>query len=321
MKKYDIAINWNSLDDCYFADIVKSLCKEQKLTFLWVHDGNARGILRNLYSQKTHIGVLIDTDATYNDPEDIYSRICYAVKDSGGIVVNDPDNTQAAINKALMYYKLVSLGISTPYTVVVRKWQPRRVALTAKQKSRLGIPFIIKPSQGYGQKGIIRQATNTPYFIAKARSFDSNDDFLLQKKIKPIFINKKKCWFRVFRVFNRILPCWWDDSTNRYEHISKYEFEKYRFDPLAEVTIKIAQSTGMLWFSTEIAVVENKKSKLEYMPIDYVNDQCDMTPVSQTPSGIPEPIVRLTAKTLVENASGLLRKKRINTENYKIHLK
>jgi hypothetical protein len=321
MKQYNIAINWNSLDDCYFAKIIKMLCKDKKLSFLWIHDGNSKEALRGLYNQKIHIDILIDTDATYNDPEDIYARICYAVKDSGGTVINDPDNTQAAINKAIMCYKALSLEIDTPYTIVVRKWQPKKVALTKKQKILLGVPFIIKPAQGYGQKGIIRQATGTPYCIGKARLFDPNDDFLLQRIVKPIFFGGKKCWFRVFRIFDSILPCWWDDKTNRYEHISEYEFKKYKLEPLFDIGVKIAQATGMVWFSTEIAIVKNDKRNLAYMIIDYVNDQCDMTPVSQTPSGIPDHVARFTARTLIKNSLRILKNKKSNKERYSLYLR
>jgi hypothetical protein len=321
MKQYDIAINWNSLDDCYFANIIKRLCKEKKLSFLWIHDGNSKETLRGLYNQNVHIKILIDTDATYNDPEDIYSRICYAVKDSDGVVINDPDDTQAAINKAIMCHKVVSLGILTPYTLVIRKWQTKKVLLTKKQKFRLKVPFIIKPAQGYGQRGIIRQATGTPYCIAKARSFDPDDDFLLQKRVKPVFFDNKKCWFRVFRIFDKILPCWWDDATNRYEHISGYEFEKYRFNPLFDITVKIARATGMVWFSTEIAIVKNDKGKLDYMIIDYVNDQCDMTPVSQTPSGIPNNVAFFTAQTLIRNFLKVLKNKKTGAGKYNLHLR
>lgn len=321
MKQYNIAINWNSLDDCYFANIIKMLCKDKKLSFLWIHDGNSKETLRGIYNQKIHIDILIDTDATYNDPEDIYARICYAVKDSGSTVINDPDNTQAAINKAIMCHKARSLGIDTPYTIVVRKWQPKKVTLTKRQKKLLDVPFIIKPAQGYGQRGIIRQATGTPYCIAKARLFDPNDDFLLQRIVKPVFSDGKKCWYRVFRIFDRILPCWWDDKTNRYEHISEYEFKKFKLKPLFDIAVKIAQATGMVWFSTEIAIVKDDKGKLAYMIIDYVNDQCDMTPVSQTPSGIPDHVAHFTARTLIENSLYILKDKKPNKEKYSLYLR
>jgi hypothetical protein len=321
MKKYAIAINWNSTEDCYFANIIKKLCRKKKLPFLWIHDGNSKYVLSRLYNQKIHIGVLIDTDATYNDPEDLYTRICYAVKDSEGIVINDPDCTQAAINKALMYHKLVSLGIPTPYTKIIRKWQPKKMYLDKEELKKLGIPFIIKPAQGYGQKGINRNATGTSYCIQKARLFDPNDDFLLQKKINPVYVKGKRCWFRVFRIFDYILPCWWDDTTNRYEHISAYEFREYRLNALFDITVRIANATGMLWFSTEIAAVKSTASRIRFMAVDYVNDQCDMTPVSQTPSGIPDHVADFTAEVLFKNSLRLLNKRNLRLEAYRLYFR
>jgi hypothetical protein len=321
MKRYNIALNWNSLDDCYFAEIIKKLCKDKKLSFLWIHDGNSKKVLRGLYSQNLCIDVLIDTDATYNDPEDIYSRICYAVKDSGGTVINDPDHTQAAINKAIMCHKVISLGLSTPNTIVVRKWQPKKILLTKKQKALLKIPFVIKPAQGYGQKGITRQANGTPYCIAKARTFDSNDDFLLQRIVRPVFYKGKKCWFRVFRIFDAILPCWWDDKTNRYEHISEYEFKKYKLKPLFDIAVKIGKSTGMVWFSTEVAVIKDGRGKYSYQVIDYVNDQCDMTPVSQTPSGIPNHVAYFTARTIIKNSLKILHSRKPIEKKFTLHFR
>ncbi|MDD5504827.1 MAG: hypothetical protein PHV77_05945 [Candidatus Omnitrophica bacterium] len=321
MRRYNIGINWNSLDDCYFAKALKKICREKKLIFLWVHDGVAKKILKKLYEHELRIDALIDTDATYNDPDDIYARVCYAVKDSGGIVINDPDNTQFAINKAVMYYKLLYLGFSTPYTIVIRKWHPKKVLLNREQKARLGAPFIIKPAQGYAQKGIIRQANSTPYCIAKARAFDPDDDFLLQKKVTPVSINGKRCWFRVFRIFDYILPCWWDDTLSRYEHMSEYEFKEYGLSALFDITSGLAKATGMVWFSTEIALLGPQGGKPEYTVIDYVNDQCDMTPISQIPSGIPDHVVDFTAAVLMKNVLELIKGRRGARQGFKLYFR
>ncbi len=323
MRNYDIAINWNSKQDCYFAKLVKDICRNRGLAFLWIYDDNAKNILRGLLLRKLNLKLLIDTEATYNDPDDIYSRICYAAKDAGATVVNDPDYTRAATDKAQMHYRLSEHGINTPYTIIVRKWQPKRVFLTKRQKARLKPPFIIKPAQGYGQKGLVRNATGTAYEIRKARSFDPNDDFLLQKEVRPHFFDSKKGWFRVFRVFDRIIPCWWDDATNRYAHVKASEFKKYKLKPLTETAVKIAEISGMVWFSTEIAAVKTGRNRFRYVCIDYVNDQCDMTPISQAPNGVPDHVVDFTAKVMMRNIEKLIksRKDKPGKEfNYKLHL-
>ena len=57
------------------------------------------------------------------------------------------------------------------------------------------------------------------------------------------------------------------------------------------------------------------------MPIDYVNDQCDMTPVSQTPGGIPNHVAYFTARTLIENSLKILNNKKVNAERYMPHFR
>lgn len=321
MRNYDVAINWNSKQDCYFAKSVKALCRDKGLSFLWIYDGNARLILRGLLKRTVKIAALIDTEATYNDPGDIYSRICYAAKDTGSAVINDPDYARISTDKSSMHYRLSEYGIEVPYTLVIRSWQPKVIRLSRSEKKRLGIPFIIKPSQGYGQKGLVRSATGSSYGIAKARAFDPKDNFLLQKKITPHFFGGKKGWFRVFRVFDRIIPCWWDDATNRYKHVSRYEFKKYNLSPLSGIGITIAEITGMVWFSTEIAVISGGTNRCRYICIDYVNDQCDMTPVSETPNGVPDHVVDFTAKVIVENIIGSNKQNSCKNADYSLYFR
>jgi len=313
MKEYDIALIWNSREDCYFAKLIRDICRKKGRSFFWIDESNAKIALRNILSDKLHIMVLIDTDATYNEPDDIFAKVCYAAKDQGTAIVNDPDTTCIAIDKAIMYYRLLEHGIDVPYTKIIRSWQSKQFKLSKAQKEQIGAPFIIKPSQGYARRGLIRAATGSSYGIAKARAFDPDDHFLLQKKVKATYFDKKKGWFRAYRVFDTIIPCWWDDIKSTYEHISRHEFKKYKLKPLFDITTKIAQITDMLWFSTEIAVTKNRDGSKRYMSIDHVNDQCDMTPLSQAPDGIPEHIVKFTAKALVSNAIKLSKRKKPTT--------
>ncbi|MCK5178289.1 MAG: hypothetical protein KAR32_02065 [Candidatus Omnitrophica bacterium] len=61
---------------------------------------------------------MLDSQATYNKPKDIYARVCYAVKDAGGAVINDPDCAKAAIDKSVTHYELINDGVTTPHTII-----------------------------------------------------------------------------------------------------------------------------------------------------------------------------------------------------------
>ncbi|MFC1548478.1 hypothetical protein ACFL5E_00805 [Candidatus Omnitrophota bacterium] len=307
MNEYDFGLTWDK-NKCLFTDSLVYDCKEKGLSFLWVPEDKVRDVTKKLETGKIRIKVLLDTEATYDVPGEPYARLCYAVKDAGGVVINDPDRTRISVDKSVVHYELAHSGISTPYTVVVRNWEPRSFRLSDNEKSRLGKPFIIKPACGWGHRGVIYNAIGSIKEIAKARNFDPYDNFLLQEKIHPIELNSKRAWFRIFHVFNEIIPCWWDDRTSRYEHITAEEFRKYKLTPLVKTITKIASITKMSWFSTEIAI-DKKQGRPRFITIDYVNDQCDMEAKSESKDGVPDHIVKFTAYSIIHAAKRLARGK------------
>jgi len=319
MNSYDFALNWSGTREENFVKFLKGACAAKKLSLLWISDENVKSIVRKLEHHKLAIKTLLDTEASYNKPGDLYARICYAVKDSGGVVVNDPDRAKVAINKAVIHYELVNAGITVPYTVVVRNWEPNNFKLTKSERQQLGVPFVIKPALGYGQQGVLRDARGTIREIAKARKFDRGDNFLLQEKIVPLTLDGKRAWFRVFNVFDNIIPCWWHDQENRYEHIEYEEFSNLRLHGLAKIISKIAAITKMVWFSTEIAI-DKKAENRRFLAIDYVNDQCDMSTLSETSSGVPDAVVRHTANSMVDAAYRIINNETLS-RRYAIFLK
>lgn len=319
MNRYDFALNWSGTKEENFVKFLKGACSAQKLSFLWISDENVKGIVRKLESHELTVKMLLDTEATYHKRGDPYVRVCYAVKDSGGVVVNDPDRAKVAIDKAVTHYELVNVGVTVPYTIVVRNWEPKNFKLTEAERQQLGVPFVIKPALGYGQQGVLRDARGTIREIASARNFDRGDNFLLQEKIVPLNLDGKRAWFRVFNVFDTIIPCWWDDQQNRYEHVGYEEFNNFRLYDLAKIVSKIAAATKMVWFSTEIAI-DRKDGARRFLAIDYVNDQCDMSTLSETLSGVPDAVVRHTANSMVDAACRTMNNERLSRQ-YAIFLK
>ena len=318
-KTYDFALCWSGTIKEFFVKALQEHCRNQRLSFLWINQENVSSTLKQLQKHSISIRVLLDTEATYNDPKDIYAKICYAAKDDGTVIINDPDRTKSATDKAFMHHELKRLGIDAPYSVIVRNWEPSNFRLTDIEKQNLGIPFVIKPSLGYGQLGVIRDAKGSIAEIARARNFSRGDDFLLQEKILPLQLAGKRAWFRVYHLFDRIIPCWWDDHQNLYEHVSFEEFNSYRLFALAKIVTKISNTTKMYWFSTEVAIDEKYNTR-RYLAIDYVNDQCDMSSKSESINGVPDVVVDYTAQRIAEAARQSINRQK-NTRKYSIILK
>lgn len=301
MEIYDFALIWSICPNELFTNTLIADCRQKQLSFLWVHEGNVEEITRKLETSEMKIRVALDIQATYYKPQDTYARVCYAVKDAGGVVINDPDRARFAVDKSVMYFEVLNTGIITPYTVIVRNWEPNNFKLTEEERNGLGVPFVIKPGCGFGQRGVVKEATGSMEEILKAREFDKGDNFLLQEKISPMELDGKRAWFRIFHVFHEIIPCWWDDNVSWCEQVSAEEFNRYHLAPLAKIIARIAEMTGMIWFSTEVAI-DTKNDQTRFVAIDYVNDQCDMTAQSETPIGIPDDIVKFTAYSIVHAA-------------------
>ncbi|UCC95497.1 MAG: hypothetical protein JSW40_01795 [Candidatus Omnitrophota bacterium] len=313
MKDYDFGLNWSIKNREIFINALKSTCQRMDMTFLWISNDNVREVIKRLERNEMRVKFLLDTEATYNRDSDPYARVCYAVKDLGGTVINDPDRARLAVDKSVMHYELVNAGIQTPYSVIVRNWESKSFRLTDEERQKLGSPFVIKPACGYSRMGVIDEAQGSIREIAQARNFDVGDNFLLQEKINPVEFKGRRAWFRVFHVFDKLVPCWWDDRTSWYQHVAHDEFHAYRLSNLVKIVSKIAEITRMVWFSTEIAI-DSKDTQRRFVTIDYVNDQCDMTAQSCDKSGVPDHIVTYVASCIVESVYKLVHNQERNKE-------
>jgi hypothetical protein len=243
----------------------------------------------------------VDNESNYYNPEDIFLKICYAVKDSGGRVVDDPDRARSYADKSVSHFDLVAANLPVPYTVVVRNWQPDDFVLTREQLRKLGKPFIIKPATGFGQKGVVRNASGDIKEIAQARHFNRGDNFLLQEKIIPRMLGSRMGWFRVYYLFGEIIPCFWNTDNGEYRHVSLYDMHRFRLFQLVRIVSEIARIVRMEFFSSEIAVTGRGKER-KFVIIDYVNDQCELCvrPLKM-PGPVPE-VVHHIAEAFVKQA-------------------
>ena len=313
MKEVDFGLSWSVRTKEYFIETLRRECEKRKLSFLWVCEDKVSEVIKKLENNELRIHFLLDTEATYNKAKDRYARLSYATKDAGGVVINDPDRARLAVDKSVMHYELINAGIYTPYSIIVRNWQPNTFRLSDEEKQKLGIPFVIKPACGYARLGVVEEAYGSIREIAGARNFDRGDNFLLQKKIIPLQLGQRRAWFRVFHIFDTIIPCWWDDLHCVYSSVSREEFKKYSLSSLVKIVAKIGEITQLQWFSTEIAVHQDN-DQVRFIAIDYVNDQCDMTAQSEKENGVPDDIVAYTASRIVEASHQLINKQEMNKD-------
>ena len=290
--------------DDLFIHRVQQHCAEARLNFFLVEPLWVQRFYEYFAENKVWAKVLLNMHSEHHLPDDIYHRLVLLAHHKNSKVIDPPDLAQAAFDKARMHVRLLGDGFHVPYSVIVPENATATFKLTDEQRQHLGTPFVIKPSHGYGRRGVILDALDESH-LTRSISAWPNPSYLLQRKIVPRNLGERPAYWRVFYCFGSVWVTWWNCFSDSYTVLSAAEHDKFGLSAVEEIVRQIASLTRMKFFSSEIAQVESG----EFVPIDYVNDQCHMLSQSAHPKmGVPDAIVAGIAKRLVEAAAELMGK-------------
>jgi hypothetical protein len=282
--------------DDFFIHSIQRLCAEAGLNFfliepLWVESFFLQLQLGNVWPR-----VLLNMHSEHHQPNEIYHRLVRLAARRNTRVIDPPETALAAFDKARVHPRLLSAGLHLPYTVIVPADQIASFRLSEAQRGELGSPFVVKPSLGYGRKGVIMDAVSEGDLKRSAADWP-DPNYLLQRRIVPRSLGACPAYYRVFYVFGSTWVSWWNCFTDNYRLTTAQEFKEFALQPLEDIIRRVAALTGMTFFSSEIAQVESG----EYVLIDYVNDQCHMLSQTANPKiGVPDELVLAIARRLVE---------------------
>jgi hypothetical protein len=302
MRIYDLAMTHKLDTDDFFIHRVQQHCAERGLNFFLIEPVWTETFLEKLRLGKVWPRVLLNMHSEHHQPEDVFHRIVRLAAERGVKVIDSPDVAQAAFDKARLHSCLVAAGFRVPFTCIVPHAEAAEFKILPEDASRLGLPFVIKPSLGYGKRGVILDATNETDLLRSMADWP-DPNYLLQERITPVLINGEPAYWRLFYVFGSLWFCWWNCFTDRYRVVTADELARHGLEPLRQILCGLASLTGMNFFSTEVA----QTAAGEFVLIDYVNDQCHMLTQSANPAmGVPDEVVAGIARRLVESAQRLI---------------
>lgn len=310
----DLAVGQREAGDDGFSRWVREACAIRGLSCEILSEKVVVEATEAVQTGRLKIRTLLDLTATWWHEEDPYVQLCYAVKDAGGRVIDDPDVAMMADHKAVSHHRLQRAGIPVPPTVVLRRWAPDR-GLTAEERAVVGDQVVIKPARGWGWKGVVLGARGDLDAISRARDYDRGDDFLVQRQVPFAALTddqrtRRPAWWRVFYLFGEIIPCWWNPENGDYRLMSLRELWTHDLLPLARLGAEIARLSGMDFFSSEICLAEEpaipgtpyQARGRQFYVIDYVNDQCDVRCQSEHAAGPPDEVIEHLAERFADLA-------------------
>lgn len=288
--------------DDFFIHRVQLHSAERGLNFFLIEPVWVDAFLENMVGGHVAVRVLLNMHSEHHDPAEVYHRLIRIAHERGTAVIDPPDVALAAFDKARLHPRLAAAGLAVPPTVIVRGSERAAFRLSDTDRAVLGAPFIIKPSLGYGRRGVVADAMSEADVERSAASWPGAD-YLLQRVIVPRRLDGEPAYFRVYYVFGSVFCAWWNCYTDRYRPLAAEEEEAYALGPLRAMAQRVAELTRMQFFSSEVALTEAG----EFVLIDYVNDQCHMLSQSASPPmGVPDDLVAAIARRLVEGAARLV---------------
>ena len=290
MEAYDLCLAWNWEYDADFVKLLNLACQSHGLSLVQITPENLLHRMQSITHKEIVFQVFFDR-ASDSDP-----RFIPVVEWACNHVVHHINFHKLACrawDKVAMH-QIISVSMDTPLTITLPSYDEQPL-VPEVDLSSLGESFTIKPAYGGGGAGVVNEATTLSQVLVARQEFPTQR-YLLQAHIIPARLGSRMAWFRVIYCAGKVYPCWWDNDTHIYAHVTPNEEAYYNLGSLRSITSSIAALCGLTLFSTEIAITSDGR----FVIVDYVNDPIDLRLQSRAFDGVPDQIVMDITERLVE---------------------
>ena len=303
MRVYDLVMTHKLDTDDFFIQRIQFHAARLGLNFFLVEPVWVDAFTQAFAKGDVFAKVMLNMHSEHHRPEDPFSRLIQLAAQRQTRLIDPPDIALAAFNKASFHPRAIAAGIRVPHTLVVPNSSVESFRLSDDDRAALGSPFVIKPSLGYGRRGVVLDATHEGDLRRSSADWPGSD-YLLQQRLHPQQAGDWPMYFRVYYAFGSIWCNWWNCYSDQSRQVTSEEKVALGLQPLDEIAHKLAEVSRMQFFSTEVLRTEGG----EFVVIDYVNDQCHMLSQSSNPRiGVPDAVVGEIAQRLVEEAARMVR--------------
>ncbi|PKL82159.1 MAG: hypothetical protein CVV24_11530 [Ignavibacteriae bacterium HGW-Ignavibacteriae-3] len=286
MEIFDLAISYKWKYDREFVSLIEHIFQKEGLRTFIINEFNSAEVIELLKKKKLFFKAYLDR-ASDEDPD--FLPLIKILTRKKSYIINPHSKIVKSVDKYLMHKRLLRKSFVLPKTFLLPSFDhDETLRLKESDLNSIGKPFIIKPAlfSGGGQ-GVIKNAESIEE-IMKERRINHYEKYIVQEKIYPRNLQRRRAWFRVLWAFGNVIPTWWDDNTHVYHRVTKTEVTRHNLLPLFRITKRLARMTQLDYFSTEIALTKDHK----FVLIDYINDQCDMRLKSNHTDGVPDSVVK-----------------------------
>ncbi len=289
MPRYDLCLAWNWEYDAGFIGLLNAEFSLRGLSIAQVTPGNLEQVISSLGSGRFRFRALLDRAS---DSDERFQPLVDRARSAGALRINPQNQARWTHDKATMHLEFITAGLHTPYTIILPPFNDHHDLMPADLRPLNGC-FAIKPALGGGGEGVVLEAASWEQVLSVRQQFP-DEKYLLQAHVNPCMLESRAAWFRVLVCNGAIYPCWWNQQTHNYVHVTAEETAHFGLRDLREIPRRIANLCHLDLFSTEIAMTDSG----QFLVVDYVNDPLDLRLQSAAADGVPDVIVENIAARL-----------------------
>jgi hypothetical protein len=300
--KYDFAFNWyKGGEESAFARAVREEARRRRVRVLAIDPAAAERVRRKADRRTLSIGLFLNTQAGAASFDTPAMRLACSVKAAGGLVVEDPDDSPFYANRIRAYERLRRAGVGVVPHVAVSDWHKGRTVLTARERTRLGVPWMARYAAGYASSARIESKSRRVGPAVRSAGFRAGRELVLERALKPALFDGRPAVFRLFHFFGELVPAWWDAAKHRAAPVSSSEFESFNLASLAEISGRVASTLGLDWFMTQV-VATGSADKPRFVVVEPANALGGIGPGRTAAAAAGEAVQRIAAERIVEVA-------------------
>lgn len=296
---FDLAISYTWIYDTEFTRLIEKRFQNRNLKTFIITRHNCSEVTELVRENKLHFKAYLDRAS---DEDENFSELAQILHRSECRIINDYSKVDESVDKSVVQQKLIDAGLKIPYTLIIPPYdEQQELNLSEEKLQNLGKPFIVKPAYySGGSEGVYKNVFSVDE-IHNIRRENSDDNYLIQKKIYPTIIHDNRAWFRVLWAFGKVIPMLWDDEFLLYSETNYENLNPELIERINEMMNKIYSVAQLDYFSSEFALTDEN----EFYLIDYVNDQCDMRLKSNHLDGVPDHVVDKFIDEMIEFVKNL----------------
>ena len=297
-KRFELGCNWGTNFAPTFSSALEQAAKNRGVRSCIIGPDEEENALRKVEKKLLRIGLFLNTQAPGTQFDGRSMKLCRALKASGTLLVEDPDDAHIYSNRALQFEYLQRAGIKIPPLLLLEDWSTKTPLLSETDRRKIGEKWIAEQALRTARARTLSGNSKQIARELRESGFSPGDKIILRKRIKPYAEGDLEYRIIGWNFLGQLTFAFFDRNREKYVSLSAGKVESWIWSELFSLMLTISRITGLNWFSSRF-VLSKAGGVSKIVVIDPADPLACLGPGQRAFARLPEEILVLAAQQIV----------------------